>query len=333
MCLSIDTTHLSIDIDRSTCVPLQIRRYDSAHGLFKKQAATLYTEDIVALQDKLVDKALSLFSELVRRVTQPAEEGDGQGWVDELLLRVCGELVLGATVNFDWTVGARGFHRAETVNLGFDELNFTLEGGGCLEDAPSLARKRRYDGREETEVAYHMHGGNGLFCIEGSMSMDFSRMAAGRGAELDVEAECEELRTVADRLRFNLANWRRSQWRSCCPLCSYMFLNYILNPIYWDQFPPYDEEEGDEPCISLTFADKIIRSRPQEGFVLPHLVYASRGTEQGIFSTSVRVQFHREKLAKVSAVRSLPAQHARCGVYRHVHRHVCVVYRHHSVCL
>ena len=58
MCLSIDTTHLSIDIDRSTCVPLQIRRYDSAHGLFKKQAATLYTEDIVALQDKLVDLSL-----------------------------------------------------------------------------------------------------------------------------------------------------------------------------------------------------------------------------------------------------------------------------------
>ena len=72
----------------------------------------------------------------------------------------------------------------------------------------------------ESEVAYHLHGGYGLFCIEGSRSMHFE--PAGTSAAPEEDASLQGLTRFCQHMAANLENWRGSPYQSCCPMCSFM---------------------------------------------------------------------------------------------------------------
>ena len=123
----------------------------------------------------------------------------------------------------------------------------------------------------ESEVAYHLHGGYGLFCIEGSRSMHFE--PAGTSAAPEEDASLQGLTRFCQHMAANLENWRGSPYQSCCPMCSFMLLNYQANPLYWEQNPLECPSVEDEVPLEMPLLEAVIRSRPQVGFVMPLVTF------------------------------------------------------------
>ena len=116
----------------------------------------------------------------------------------------------------DLEIGRNGFHRADVVNLTWDELHPTFTG---LHDLPTRA-KRRYGGMDFVEATDCGCSKYGPLCCP--FAARLSPSDAGNGDTVTL------LRYISKSLE-GYVSQEAYDHRSSCPVCSLVLVNYFLN--------------------------------------------------------------------------------------------------------
>eukprot|EP00965_Chrysotila_dentata_P125801 4158314-Pleurochrysis_carterae.AAC.1 len=229
-------------------------------------------------------------------------------------------LLMSVAIDFDWQVGSRGFHRAETVNILWPEFSIVFNG---ISDLVAVS-KNRYEGALLVEKVNHIHSGYGPFCMAGAKSLP-----AETGAV-----------QVLEVLLGNLDIWLLPEnwhYRGTCVVCAVKIFNLVANAAYWSQMhilAKYSSRAATPaassaaaPADSTASSSKasttnlgiipapthwFTHSRPQTGYVMPLIKREGRlraGVEAHVYDYVV-VNFDREKIPSPSAVENKMAKMA-----------------------
>ena len=125
---------------------MKVKTYNVRHGFTKKVADVLAAEDILAAKLKFMKK---LKVEVGECIAFMKDDTKSESEKETKLISLAKKNVQGCGILADLEIGRNGFHRADVVNVGWDELYLTFTG---MHDCPNSA-KRRYAGIEFGEAA------------------------------------------------------------------------------------------------------------------------------------------------------------------------------------
>ena len=222
-----------------------MKTYNVRHGFTKKVADVLAAEDILAAKLRFMTKLEVLVGQCL---TCMKDDAKSESEKETKLISLAKKSVQALAILANLEIGRNGFHRADVVNVGWDELYLTFTG---MHDCPNSA-KRRYAGIEYGEAADCGCSGYGPFCGP------FSPRRTGTHHAKTISLLEHILSSLAGYIRPDNYNNR-----STCPVCSLAMMNYFVNVLYNTQ-----PQNGLKVPLDLLMSS----SRPQEGFVFPRLL-------------------------------------------------------------
>ena len=257
---------------------MKVKTYNvSRHGFTKKVADVLAAEDILAAKLRFMTK---FEVQVGACITFMKDDAKSESEKETKLISLAKKSVQALAILADLEIGRNGFHGADVVNVGWDELYLTFTG---MHDCPNSA-KRRYAGIEYGEAADCGCSGYGPFCGP------FSPPVTGVVLLTTI--------SLLEHISSSVVGYVRQDNyddRSTCPVCSLAMMNYFVNVLY-----------NTEPRNGLKVPLHLLMStsRPQEGFVFPRLIPIKiKRTSEGKgkagflehrFDDEVNVQFDRQ---------------------------------------
>jgi hypothetical protein len=251
---------------------MKVKTYNVRHGFTKKVADVLAAEDILVAKLKFMNQLKVPLGECI---TFMKDDAKSEAEKETKLVSLAKKSVQPLSILADMEIGRNGFHRADVVNVGWDELYLTFTG---MHDCPNTA-KRRYAGIEYGEAADCGCSGYGPFCGP------FSPPVTGVVLLTTISLLEHISSSVVGFVR--LDNYNN---RSTCPVCSLAMMNYFVNVLY--------NTEPRTGRLKVPLHLLMSTSRPQEGFVFPRLIpikhkRATAGSLEHRFDDEVNVQFDR----------------------------------------
>jgi hypothetical protein len=251
---------------------MKVKTYNVRHGFTKKVADVLAAEDILVAKLKFMNQLKVPLGECI---TFMKDDAKSEAEKETKLVSLAKKCVQPLSILADMEIGRNGFHRADVVNVGWDELYLTFTG---MHDCPNTA-KRRYAGIEYGEAADCGCSGYGPFCGP------FSPPVTGVVLLTTISLLEHISSSVVGFVR--LDNYNN---RSTCPVCSLAMMNYFVNVLY--------NTEPRTGRLKVPLHLLMSTSRPQEGFVFPRLIpikhkQGKAGSLEHRFDDEVNVQFDR----------------------------------------